>query len=390
HVPPPPASPPPPPPPPPTAAPASDPRRPRPADPGLGSGHGARSEPGFGPRPDARFGPRPWPDHPAEMRAAPGTAARPSRPGAEPGSRAAGPAAPRAPWAPEDDRAGPGSDRRGAGQGPGALRSPVPDRGAGPRRGVPGPAPREFGLEEDGLGAGRSRRKQVQDWPADQDPAEPGSRRGRGSRPVRSGTRPGRRRGRSILLAVVLVLVLGAAAAAGVVLHSRSSSRSHELVVPSQLGSYVRQPQLEQQMNARALQQQVIAKSAGQASHVVSAVYENRAGVSGTAPPQIFLFIGGGPAGGAPAGGRTRPAAQFRGGPAARPRPQAGRVAARSSAAGSMALCAWADGDPFGVLTAPTMAPAQLGAQMRATRPMVERPAKYRRGADAFRGYGGD
>jgi len=178
---------------------------------------------------------------------------------------------------------------------------------------------------------------------------------------------------------VVLVLVLGAAAAAAVVLHSRSSGRSHELVVPSQLGSYVRQPQLEQQMNARALQQQVIAKSAGQASHVVSAVYENRAGVSGTAPPQIFLFIGGNLAGVSPAGFITSFTAQFKGAQATSAGSLGGQAAcvdARGSAAGSLALCTWADGDTFGVLTSPTMAPAQLAAQMRAIRPMVERPAK--------------
>jgi hypothetical protein len=158
-----------------------------------------------------------------------------------------------------------------------------------------------------------------------------------------------------------------------------SSGRSHELAVPSQLGSYARRPQLEQQMNAKSLQQQVIAKSAGQASRVVSAVYENKAGVSGTAPPQIFLFIGGNLAGVSPAGFITSFTAQFKGAHATSAGPLGGQAAcvdAQGSTAGAVALCTWADGDTFGVLTSPTMGLAPLAAQMRSIRPSVELPAK--------------
>ena len=100
--------------------PASGARRARHADPGVGPPWaGGRSGPGFGretgtrpgsgpgqerrfgPRADLKFGPRTWPEQPAEMRAGPDTALRPSRPAAEPDSRAAAlTAAPRAPWAP--------------------------------------------------------------------------------------------------------------------------------------------------------------------------------------------------------------------------------------------------------------------------------------------------
>jgi hypothetical protein len=182
-----------------------------------------------------------------------------------------------------------------------------------------------------------------------------------------------------VLLALGLVVVLGAGAMAAMKLTSRSSGRSHELVASSQLGSYVRRPQLEQQMNARALQQQVIAKSAGQASHVVSAVYENKAGVSGGAPPQIFLFIGGNLSGISPAGFITSFTAQFKGAQATSAGSLGGQavcVDAQATAAGGVALCTWADGDTFGVLTSPTMDLAKLAAQMRAIRPSVERSAK--------------
>ena len=57
-------------------------------------------------------------------------------------------------------------------------------------------------------------------------------------------------------------------------------------VTPAKLGAWVRKPQLEQQMNAKDLQQQVVAKSAGQASDVVDAVYEDSSAASGgTSPP---------------------------------------------------------------------------------------------------------
>jgi len=254
-----------------------------------------------------------------------------------------------------------------------------PDRareGGRGRHGAPGPAPpREFGLEEDESGAGRSRRWKVRDRPISQEPAEEldgrRSRAGRGRK----------RRVRFILLAVGLVVVLGAGAAAAVKLKliPPSSGRSHELAVPSQLGSYVRRPQLEQQMNAPSLQRQVIAKSAGQASHVVSAVYENKAGVSGTALPQIFLFIGGNLAGVSPSGFITSFTAQFKGARATSAGSLGGQAACvdtQGGAAGTVALCTWADSDTFGVVTSPNMSPDQLAAQMRSIRPSVELPAK--------------
>jgi len=174
-------------------------------------------------------------------------------------------------------------------------------------------------------------------------------------------------------------VIVAAGAASALKFIPRASGRIHVLVAPSRLASYVRRPQLEQQMNARSLQQQVIAKSAGQASHVVSAVYENSAGVSGTAPPQIFLFIGGNLAGVSPAGFISSFTAQFKGAQATSPGALGGQAAcvnAQGSAAGSVALCTWADGDTFGVLTSPTMSPSELAAQMRAIRPSVERPAR--------------
>jgi len=272
----------------------------------------------------------------------------------------------------------------GSGTMPG--RGGVPGRDGLPRRGAPrgrrdappGPAP-GF-AERDGAGpdAGRPGRR-AGARAAVVDPATTEDRPGRGSRAARSGARASRRRVRTLLLAVLVLAVLAAGAVAALKFVSRDSSRSHVLVAPSRLASYVRRPELEQQMNARALQQQVIAKSAGQASHVVSAVYENSAGVAGTAPPQIFLFIGGNLAGESPAGFISSFTAQFKGAQATSAGSLGGQAAcvdARGSAAGSVALCTWADGDTFGVVASPTMTLSELAAQMRAIRPSVELPAR--------------
>jgi hypothetical protein len=159
----------------------------------------------------------------------------------------------------------------------------------------------------------------------------------------------------------------------------RGAGRVHVLVIPAKLGSFVRRPQLEHQMNISQLQKQVIASSAGQASHVVSAVYENSAGVSGSAQQQIILFIGGNLSGVSPAGFVSGFTTQFKGARAASAGPMGGSASCVSAQAGSpngVALCIWADNDTFGVVASPTMNLAQLSAQMRASRPAFERSAK--------------
>lgn len=160
-----------------------------------------------------------------------------------------------------------------------------------------------------------------------------------------------------------------------------SGGPAHILVIPSRLGSYVRRPQLEQQMNAKQLQQQVIAKSAGQARNVVDAVYEDSAGASAGKTPQMILLIGGNLAGTSPADFITSFRNQSKGAhiiPAGSLGGMAACVNAQASVAGSMALslCTWADNDTFGVVASPTMNAARLAIQLRAIRPSVERAAK--------------
>ena len=201
----------------------------------------------------------------------------------------------------------------------------------------------------------------------------------RRGRAARSGAKTGRHRLLLWLWTGVAVVVIGAAAVGAAAFLLRAHGPSHTLVVPSKLGSYVRRPSLEKQMNAKQLQRQVIAKSAGQASHVVSAVYENSDGVSGNAPPQIILFIGGNLAGVSPSGFITSFTGQFKGAQSTSAGVLGGKAAcvnAQNSATGSVALCTWADSDTFGVVASQTMGTSQLAAQMRIIRPGVERSAR--------------
>jgi hypothetical protein len=173
-------------------------------------------------------------------------------------------------------------------------------------------------------------------------------------------------------LVVVLSLLVGGTLLLG------HHGPSHTLVTPARLGSFVRSTQLEQQMGARNLQQQVISRSGGQASHVIYAVYENNAAASGGSS-QVILFIGGHLSGVSPSGFISSFSTQFKGARSTRAGSMGGSAAcvnANADVTGQVALCTWADNDTFGVVASPTMSTAQLAAQMRIIRPQVERTAK--------------
>ncbi|HEY6278096.1 MAG TPA: hypothetical protein VIX86_17390 [Streptosporangiaceae bacterium] len=171
--------------------------------------------------------------------------------------------------------------------------------------------------------------------------------------------------------------VVGSLVLAGTMLLGHGGP-AHTLITPAKLGAYVRSPQLEQQMGARGLQQQVISRSAGQASHVIYAVYENNATASGGSP-QVILFIGGHLSGVSPSGFISSFSTQFKGASSTSPGSMGGSAAcvnANANVTGQVALCTWADNDTFGVVASPTMSAAQLAAQMRTIRPQVEHTAK--------------
>jgi hypothetical protein len=208
--------------------------------------------------------------------------------------------------------------------------------------------------------------------------AGPDERGGRGE-PSGRGRWKSPRRSRIWLLAGAAGLAVGVVVVTVGALLLGSGGPAHALVTPAKIGGYVRKPQLEQQMNAKELQQQVVAKSAGQASDVVDAVYEANSDAAGGTSPQVILFIGGHLAGVSPAGFITSFTGQFKGAHSTSAGSMGGQAAcvnAQANVAGSVALCTWADNDTFGLVASPTMDAAQLGAQMRTIRPDVEHVSK--------------
>ena len=215
------------------------------------------------------------------------------------------------------------------------------------------------------------------DLAADQDEIAPGAgRSARASRAARPTRRSGRRRGRrKILIGAGLAVVLAGAAVAVETGVFRGGGPAHILVTPDKLGAYVRRPQLEKQMNAAQLQRQVITKSAGQASHVVSAVYEDGTSATSTKTPQMILFIGGNLTGVSASGFIASFTQQSKGAFVTSAGSLGGSAAcvnAQASVPGSVALCTWADNDTFGVVASPTMTATRLATQLRAIRPLVE------------------
>ena len=174
------------------------------------------------------------------------------------------------------------------------------------------------------------------------------------------------------------VVVAGAAVVLGTGV-LRGNGPAHVLTTPDKLGAYVRRPQLEKQMNAGQLQKQVITKSAGQAGHVVSAVYEDGASATSTKTPQMILFIGGNLSGVSASGFIASFTQQSKGAFVTSAGSLGGSAAcvnAQASVPGSVALCTWADNDTFGVVASPTMTAARLATQLRAIRPRVEHVAR--------------
>ncbi len=263
------------------------------------------------------------------------------------------------------------ADRKPAGR---TVGGPV----SGPSASEPPAVPRA--ADETAVGRRSRGRSALREAPPDraveQDEIAPGA--GRSARPpraARSGRRPGRRGRRKILIGAGLAVVLaGAAIVAGAGVF-RGGGPAHTLLTPDKMGAYVRRPQLEKQMNAAQLQREVITKSAGQASHVVSAVYEDGTSATSNKAPQMVLFIGGNLTGVSASGFIASFTQQSKGAFVTSAGALGGSAAcvnAQASVPGSVALCTWADNDTFGVVASPTTAATRLATQLRAIRPMVE------------------
>jgi hypothetical protein len=191
--------------------------------------------------------------------------------------------------------------------------------------------------------------------------------------------RIGRRRGGSndhrLWLGLGGVIVIAAAAIVGVIKFEfpSHSGPAHIMTTPDKIGTFARTVDLEHQADVAALKQKVINMSSGQASHVVSAVYESgKASAGNTA--QIIMFIGGHLANADPAASITSFTQQFRGAKVVTAGGLGGKAACVQDGTGSnsVAMCAWFDNDSFGEVVSPTMNAGALATAMQQVRPAVE------------------
>jgi hypothetical protein len=192
--------------------------------------------------------------------------------------------------------------------------------------------------------------------------------------------RIGRRRGGSndhrLWLGLGGVIVVAAAAIVGVIKFEfpAHSGPVHTMTTPDKIGTFARTVDLEHQADVAALKQKVISMSSGQASNVVSAVYESgKASAGNTA--QIIMFIGGHLANADPAASITSFTQQFRGAKVVTAGGLGGKAACVQDGTGSnsVAMCAWFDNDSFGEVVSPTMNANALASAMQQVRPAVER-----------------
>ena len=190
----------------------------------------------------------------------------------------------------------------------------------------------------------------------------------------------GRRRGRSgdrrQWMALGAIAVVAAGAIGGVLMKyvfSGPSGPAHTVVAPNQADAFTRMPSLEKQMKVDALRENVMQTSAGQATNVVSAVYQQGSSAPGS-NPQIFMFVGGHLSSASPPSSiasftQHYPGAQIV--PAGTMGGEAACAEAHSNGE-SVAMCVWFDNDSFGELVSPTMTTAKLATTMDSVRPNLE------------------
>jgi hypothetical protein len=191
--------------------------------------------------------------------------------------------------------------------------------------------------------------------------------------------RIGRRRGGSndhrLWLGLGGVVVVAAAAIFGIVKFEFPSHSGpvHTMGIPDKVGTFARTVDLEHEADVAALKQKVIGMSAGQASHVVSAVYESGKATAGNTA-QIIMFIGGHLANADPAASITSFTQQFKGAKVVSAGALGGKAACVQDGTGanSVAMCAWFDNDSFGEVVSPTMNATALASAMQKVRPAVE------------------
>jgi hypothetical protein len=195
--------------------------------------------------------------------------------------------------------------------------------------------------------------------------------------------RIGRRRSGSndhrLWLALGGVVVVAAAAITGIIKFEFPShgGPAHVMGTPASIGTFARTVDLERQTNVAQLRDEVIKMSAGQASRVVSAVYESGNSAAGNTE-QIVMFIGGHLANAAPATSVSSFTQKFPGAEVVAAGSLGGKAACveEGSSSDSVSMCAWFDNDSFGEIVSPTMNSGALAKEMLTVRSAVETVVK--------------
>lgn len=189
-----------------------------------------------------------------------------------------------------------------------------------------------------------------------------------------------RRRARTIrarlALGTISVVVVGLSSFA-LSMHflKHSTGPAHVLATPQQLGPFTQDPALAAGMGAGALKSGILARSGGEATHVVDAVYQERPRKGATSGPQIILFIGGNLTGTSANAFISSFTGKLSGAVTTSPGSLGGAAACVPSMNGKPAECAWADNDTFGVITSPNLGATALANELRAARPLLEHQA---------------
>jgi hypothetical protein len=194
-----------------------------------------------------------------------------------------------------------------------------------------------------------------------------------------SARRAGRRKSRRSRLMAVGAVGVGVVAVAGTafeLMPSGGGGPVHVIATPQQIGRYVQAPALAASMSATKLRNTIVSQSNGEASHVVAAVYQDTTGAAAKNGPQIVLFIGGNLSGSSAQSFITSFIGKLPGAVTTAAGPLGGAAACVPSAAGSLAECAWADNDTFGLVTSSTLSASALADELRQVRPQVEHRAK--------------
>jgi hypothetical protein len=195
--------------------------------------------------------------------------------------------------------------------------------------------------------------------------------------------RIGRRRSGSndhrLWLALGGVVVVAAAAITGIIKFEFPShgGPAHVMGTPASIGTFARTVDLERQTNVAQLRNEVIKMSAGQASRVVSAVYESGNSAAGNTE-QIVMFIGGHLANAAPATSVSSFTQKFPGAEVVAAGSLGGKAACveEGGSSDSVSMCAWFDNDSFGEIVSPTMNSGALAKEMLTVRSAVETVVK--------------